>query len=740
MLYIAEKPELGRAIAKGLGGGKAKEGYIDCGEHQVTWCFGHLLELFDPEDYDPAHKKWRMDALPISMTPWKYKPRPKAKAQLKIIEGLLKQADAVVHAGDPDAEGQLLVDEVLGYLGNTRPVKRLLINDLTPALVKRALGDLKDNAEFQGLYQSALARSVADKLYGYNMTRAYTLAARQKGHDGVLSVGRVQTPVLGLVVMRDRQHDSHQKQVYYHLEAALEIGGAAFHARLQTPEGAPVDSQGRITDESYLQEIMAACANAEATVRDAQTQSKSTPPPLPYNLLNLQAEAHKRYGVKPDKTLEITQALRETHHLMTYNRSDCQYLSDEQHGDAPAVLQALGQVDASLAEACAGADASLKSRAFNSANISAHHAIIPTATTAQADKLSTAEQQLYHLIARAYLAQFYPEKQTEHTTLTVDIAGYTFEAKGAVTLQAGWAALYGQEAETDDAEPNHIEMETEEASADLRGLNVGDRGRCMAHAIRRKETKPPPRYTPGTLLKDLASVAKYVQDPKVKKLLQAKDKGKKGEHGGIGTPATRSGILEILIQRGFLAEQGKHLVSTELGRAFFDLLPDKARTPDMTALWHAEQERIEAGEQDVETFIADLMTYLQAEIEAFDATGLNISAKDAVACPACEGGVLRKRNGKNGAFWGCSRYPECKATVPDAKGKPDLDARREPPQPSSEHRCEDCEKPLVRRPTKQDKTKFWWGCTGFPACKRTYRDEGGKPAPWGEPATAESTS
>ena len=523
MLYIAEKPELGRAIAKGLGGGKAKAGYIDCGADQVTWCFGHLLELFDPEDYDPAHQTWRMDALPIAMTPWKYKPRPKAKAQLKVIEELLKQADCVVHAGDPDAEGQLLIEEVLGYLGNTRPVKRLLINDLTPKLVERALGDLKDNREFQGLYQSALARSLADKLYGYNMTRAYTLAARQKGHGGVLSVGRVQTPVLGLVVTRDRQHESHQKQIYYQLEAALEIGGAAFHACLKTPEGAPVDSQGRIADEGYLQEIMAACANAEATLLDAQTQSKSTTPPLPYNLLNLQAEAHQRYGVKPDKTLEITQSLRETHHLITYNRSDCQYLSDEQHGDAPAVLQALGQVDTSLAEASAGADASLKSRAFNSDNISAHHAIIPTPTSVDADKLSKREQQLYHLIARAYLAQFYPDKQTEHTTLTLDIAGYAFEAKAVVTLEAGWSALDGQEANPDDAE-----ADDHEASADLRGLSVGDQGRCAARSIQRKETKPPPRYTQGTLLKDLASVAKYVRDPEIKKTAAGQGQRQKG--------------------------------------------------------------------------------------------------------------------------------------------------------------------------------------------------------------------
>ena len=733
-LYIAEKPELAKAIAKGLGGGSAKAGYIDCGEDRVTWCFGHLLELYDPEDYDPAHKRWQMDTLPIAMTPWQYKPRDKAKKQLKVIEGLLKQANEVVHAGDPDAEGQLLVEEVLGYFGNHKPVKRLLINDLTPKLVQGALANLRDNQEFQGLYRSALARSVADKLYGFNLTRAYTLMARQQGHDSVLSVGRVQTPVLGLVVNRDRQHEGHQSRDYYLLDAIVVVKGVAFQARLMPAGDAPVDEQGRVTDEGYLQAIAAACQEKEAKIIQADTKPQSAPPPLPYNLLNLQADAHKQHGIKPDDTLKITQALRETHQLITYNRSDCQYLSEEQHADAPAVLAAVAGVDPELHAQAEGANTEIKSRAFNSANVSAHHAIIPTTQTADWAKLSKKEQQLYHLIARAYVAQFYPPKETEQTSVVIDISGHRFSATSTVLLKPGWSVLYSQlglvETEAADAC---------DAAADLRALNAQDIGLCESLSVQTKQTKPPARYTQGTLLKDLASVAKYVTDPQIKSLLKAKDQGKKGEHGGIGTPATRSTILETLLSRGFVAEKGKHLVSTELGRAFIDLLPERAKTPDMTALWHAEQERIEAGEQDVETFISDLMAYLQAEIEALKEMGLAIQAPSGPACPVCNQGVLRKRKGKAGVFWGCNRYPDCAATCPDKQGKPNPEAKAKRVEVSTEHLCEDCGKGLVRRLSK-NKKGYWWGCSGYPDCKRTYKDQDGTPAPWPRREAAEASA
>jgi DNA topoisomerase III len=363
---------------------------------------------------------------------------------------------------------------------------------------------------------------------------------------------------------------------------------------------------------------------------------------------------------------------------------------------------------------------------FNSANVSAHHAIIPTAATGHGAKLSKPEQQLYHLIARAYVAQFYPAKASEHTTLSLDIAGYRFEARGTVVLQAGWSALYRQEAQGDDGE--HDADATDECT-DLRRLQAGDMGTCIHVEIQRQHTKPPARYTQGTLLKDLANVAKYVRDPEIKQLLQRKDLHKKGEHGGIGTPATRSTILETLLKRGFLTEKGKHLISTELGRAFIEVLPEKAKTPDMTALWHAEQERIEAGEQTVDTFIAHLMAYLQVEVEALKTTGLALKGPPATVCPACGEGVLRKRKGTKGAFWGCHRYPECRATYPDQKGQPDIKAKQAQPDVSSEHVCEACGKGLVRRPAKQGKT-FWWGCSGYPGCKQTYRDNQGVPAPW----------
>jgi DNA topoisomerase-3 len=312
-LFIAEKPELAKAIVEGLGGGRRKEGYYDCGNDWVTWCFGHLLHLLDPEDYDERYRIWRMDDLPIAPIPWRKKPAAAKSAQLRIIIQLLKQADSVVHAGDPDDEGQLLVDEILAYTRCRLPVQRLLINDNNTKVVRKALANLRDNREFASLSAAAEARAVGDQLYGYNLTRAYTLAARKAGYQGVLSVGRVQTPILGLVVRRDREFESHIKSFYYHVTGQFLIQGVAFPARYQVVEGDPVDDKGRLIDQQYAQRIADAVKGQPARILSADTKQKEQPAPLPYNLLKLQTDAARKFGMKPDQVKDITQSLRERH-------------------------------------------------------------------------------------------------------------------------------------------------------------------------------------------------------------------------------------------------------------------------------------------------------------------------------------------------------------------------------------------------------------------------------------------
>jgi DNA topoisomerase-3 len=246
MLYIAEKPELARAIVDALGGGSKARGYYECGDDRVTWCYGHMLELYEPHDFEPSLKQWRLEDLPIFFFPWKKKPIIESSEQFGVIVGLLREADTVAHAGDPDAEGQLLVDEVLKFAGYQGKVLRVLINDNTPVVVKKALASMRDNAEFAGLSAAAEARQLADALYGYNMTRLYTLAARGEGHPGLISVGRVQTPILGLIVRRDRENAGHKKTVYYTVKASFRHGGACFAGVYQNRPDDPQDAYGRL--------------------------------------------------------------------------------------------------------------------------------------------------------------------------------------------------------------------------------------------------------------------------------------------------------------------------------------------------------------------------------------------------------------------------------------------------------------------------------------------------------------
>lgn len=718
-LYIAEKPELARAIVAGLGGGRSLEGCYECKGAIVTYCFGHLLELCDPEDYDSKYKQWNLDDLPLVHIPWQYRPAKDKKKQLDIIKALISKADIIVHAGDPDDEGQLLVDEVLTFLKNKKPVKRLLINDNNIQVVQKALSNLRENREFQGLSNKALARSVADQLYGYNMTRAYTLSARAKGHQGVLSVGRVQTPILGLVVRRDREHESHKKTIYFTLKGLFAFQDREVSALYIASENAPTDSDGRIIEESFVKDVADSCRLKSAVISTVKSEEKEESPPLPYNLLSLQADCHRKFGLKPDKVKEITQTLREKYQLITYNRSDCEYLSEEQHADSPRVLKAILENATALRSTVEHADTSIKSRAFNSANVSAHHAIIPTEKQEDLSKLSEQERNVYLLIARAYVAQFYPKQKYRTAAVQIVCESHRFQAQSRTVLHPGWLVLYKNDTDNDLLQGDEVDT-----SDDLSTLHEGTTGVCNDTKVEQKETKPPSRYTIATLLKDLTRISKYVSDPRLKALLLDKDKEKKGEHGGIGTPATRDVIINGLIDRCFLVENGKHLISSDLGRKFYDLLPDFARTPDMTALWHEQQSAIAKGERTILDFLEELVTHVTTEVSRLRSEGLAFTPEGEI-CLRCKEGVLGRRKGSSGFFWGCSKYPHCRATFPDKRGKPDLTDTKKV-TPSTDHCCTECGKALIRRPGKKPGT-FWWGCSGYPACKTTFFDKQGKP-------------
>lgn len=717
-LFIAEKPDLAKAIVEALGGGTRKNGYYDCGTDYVTWCFGHMLQLLDPEDYDERYAKWNMGDLPISHIPWRKKPSEDKKDQLKIITNLLKEAKSVVHAGDPDDEGQLLVDEILEYTNCRLPVMRVLINDNNTKVVRRALENMRDNREFSGLSAAAEARSVGDQLYGYNLTRAYTLAARKAGYQDVLSVGRVQTTIMGMVVRRDREFEAHTKAFYYNVTGKFQVDDLEFPGRYQVETTDPTDEKGRLTDKTHAESIAAAIQDKPARIVTAETKQKEKAAPLPYNLLKLQTDASRKFGFKPDQTKDITQTLRDKHKLITYNRSDCEYLSDEQHADAPAVLAAIAQTATTLAVVAQRADTTIKSRAFNSAKVSAHHAIIPTEATADFSRLSDGEQKIYLLIARAYIAQFWPKHQYDQTSVQVEVEGHRFAVRSNITTRPGWLVLYKNDTGNEDLEGDENDL-----TLDIRAVREGQGIICTASTAEQMETKPRPLYTMATLLSDLTRVAKYVRDEHLRNLLIEKDKDKEGEHGGIGTPATRDTIIATIFERGYLIERGKNIVSTPTAREFYDVLPDKAKYPDMTALWHEQQKAIQAGEQSVLAFVRDLMEYIGSEVESVKQNGLGIKF-DTPLCPNCGNPLRRIKKQDNGFFWGCSNYETgCKYACDDKDGRP---VPRQTPQVSALHKCMACGKGLTRRPGKK-KSAFWWSCSGYPECKQTYPDIKGKP-------------
>lgn len=541
-LFIAEKPELGRAIAEGLDGNyKSGEGYIQKGDNIVTWAFGHILELAKPEEYDEKYKLWKLEDLPLPIKEFKYLPKKESKKQLKIICDLIHsdKITSIVNCGDADDEGQILIDEIVQYSKTSKPVFRVLINDLTPKAVKEEIAKIKPNADFKGMSERGFARSQADWIVGINLTRAYTIMARKNGYEGVLSVGRVQTPILSLIVNRDKEFENFKSIDYYSLLGDFNINNNTIKARLKTED--------KILDENLAKEIKKSCENQNAKI-NLKIENKKEYPPLPYNLLVLQAECAKLFGFSPDKTLEITQNLREKHKAITYNRSDCQYLPETMFEQAPNILNIIKEnlnSNDEIQALIASSDLTIKSKAFNDANISAHYGIIPTQNKISS-QLTQDELVVYNLIAKRFIIQFFHPREYQTTTINLEVNQRIFTATQNKTTKSGFRSLWQNIDSEEEQENNENDIN------DLSILKNGDIAKCSLIQIEKKQTKPRPYYTMTTLLKDLNSVAKYVSDERIKKLLIEKDKDKKGESGGIGTPATRSNHIKTLIEREYI--------------------------------------------------------------------------------------------------------------------------------------------------------------------------------------------
>ena len=635
-LFIAEKPAVANDIVKALGGNFTRhDGWFESDNAIVTNCFGHIIESQPPENYNPEYKAWKVETLPLRLYPVKYQPVESAAKQVKTILELIRRGDVteIVHAGDPDDEGQLLVDEVLEYAGNTKPVKRVLINDNTLPAVKKALANLKDNRDFKGLYLKALARSVADEIYGFSMTRAYTIPAQNKGYKGVLSVGRVQTPVLGLIVNRTRANKNHKSSVFYTMTGYFQRGADVIRANWKPGEFAPLTDR-KLLDKAWANGTAASLTGKPATVEAAATDDKKTAAPLPFNLVRLQQYMNRKFKMTAQKTLDITQQLREKYKAITYNRSDCSYLSEEQFGEAPQIIDALKAAFPQQLDI----DSARKSKAFNSAKITAHTAIVPTISVPDINSLSTDERNVYLAIAQHYLVQFMPEKTYQEVSVAIQCGDESFYARARKTIDSGFEAFLGAEATDEDESDND-----DSAFELLCKIRTGETLTTKEVTVNEKKTTPPPLFTEDTLLKALVRIADFVTDPTIKKILKEKDKGKEGEYGGIGTPATRGTILETLKKRNYITVEKGKLIPTDTGYALIDALPDIAVNPDMTALWAEKQTAIENGDLAVEEFINGLYSDLGGMITNVDLGEMKIEAAAPAGqsqrlnapCPSC---------------------------------------------------------------------------------------------------------
>lgn len=600
-LYIAEKPSLARAIADVLPKPhKKQQGYIQVGNGDiVTWCIGHILEQAEPEAYGEQYKKWQLEHLPIIPENWQLKPKYKTKSQLTVIRNWLKKADEVVHAGDPDREGQLLVDEVLNYLKLTKTktaaVKRLLISDLNPAAVKKALNQLTSNQAFMPLSISALARSRADWLYGINLTRALTIQGGKAGYQGVLSVGRVQTPVLGLVVNRDREIANFVSKPFFEVEAELTLNSESTNAQVLTPnimaKWQPSeacqpyqDEDGRVVVKALAENVVSRIHQQPAKVTELKKQDKQQSAPLPYNLSALQIDAAKRYAMNAKLVLDVCQALYEKHKLITYPRSDCRYLPTEHFSQAPQILAMLKDSQLPLAKQLDDADAKRKSRAWQDSKVGAHHAIIPTTKSPAKLNLNNFEKNIYQLICRQYAAQFFPAYCYQQIKASFLIAGGLFTASTNIVSQLGWKSLFTPAKNSDANSNSATDNEQQNNNPALANLSQGQTLFCQQGHLREKQTEPPKHFTDASLLAAMTGIGRFVTDKSLKAILKETD--------GLGTEATRAGIIDLLFKRGFLTRQGKQIHATDTGKGLIDALPSDCTQPDMTARWELSLNQI----------------------------------------------------------------------------------------------------------------------------------------------------
>ncbi|WP_210467420.1 DNA topoisomerase [Vibrio crassostreae] len=661
---IAEKPELGLDIANTLSSDYKHNGdHIICNDISmvITWCVGSMLDLMDPEDFNPEDKQWSLDRLPMQW-PIGYKPGEGKSKLLNSIKRNLLNVNIIINACDTDNSGEAIFWLVYQHLGFKQQVKRMLIVDNN--LIGAAWNNLQDGLDFYQNAQAEIARSIADQVFGYNITRCLTKQANLQGYDGVLTSGRVQTVILALVVRRMRSINNFKPVDYYNVTIDLNLGQVTLkNCRYVPTELDPTDEENRLNDLQFSEHLTEQLIGQVATLVEFSNTDKRKQAPLPFDLGSLQIEASKLYNFSPDKVMKLTQSLR-AKKAITYNRTDSRYLSEEAHDMAESLLNILSYIE-DLEPVIAHTDPSKKSRAFNSKKVTAHHGIIPTQNISGLSECSDDEYSIYLLIARNYVIQFLPPKIIQEAKFTVDVHGRKFKKTLTAVKQAGWSALFQNDA-TDEDLRNEEDSELSDV-LDLSQVNEGNTYPINNSSSKPQKTSPLPLYTIATLLTDLTNTAKYVTDEEVKAMLLAKD-ADNDDRGGIGTAATRTPIVTDLFKKKFMVLKSKKIYPEQIGEVIIDALPEVITTPEQTALWANQQMLIEEQKLSVDDFLSGIHAFVSDQVFAIK-QGISIPKElihesKTAPCPSC-GGSASSKSGKHSEYFQCS---DCSETFQSYKG------------------------------------------------------------------------
>ena len=611
VLVIAEKPSVGRDIARVLGCREKGDGLLAGGNYIVSWAVGHLAALCNPEDYNPAWKKWSMETLPIMPEQMQLQAVVSGRAQLAVLKKLLRspEVESLICATDSGREGELIFRYIYQLCGCRKPFRRLWVSSMTDEALREGFASLRPGADYDNLFASARCRSEADWLVGINASRAYTLK-----YNTLLSIGRVQTPTLAIIVARAQEIAAFVPEEYWELRADFALADG------QTYWGVWQDKQGktRLVGPQAAEQakaLQAAVKGRPAQVLQVGREEKSQPPPLLYDLTELQRDCNRRYGYSAQKTLDIAQSLYERRKLLTYPRTDSRYLSDDLAPHLASRVQRLAGLAqfSDLAAPLLGQPLPLSKRIIDNSKISDHHAIIPTEGNLRLEGLTPDELRVFRLVALRFLAVFYPPYRYAVTKVLTQVQteanpqGELFASRGQEVLQAGWQAVYQQlqaweAAETPPKKTATAKKSAKEDDQQLPSLQEGQPAQVLAVKSSRKKTQPPKPYTEAGLLSAMENAGRFVEDEALREQLK---------ENGLGTPATRAAIIERLLKVGYIRRQGKNLLPTEKGERLMEVVPPELKSPETTGKWERGLSAIAGGRMTDEVIMASIRRYVQ---------------------------------------------------------------------------------------------------------------------------------